>query len=96
MEERQIVVDPNILDYLITVIEKYSVQQKESFSSYLSKMRALSYEWDDPRGYGEMMKHIEMISKNNQEAFEQIRNVYRKYYYDLAMDIRMRQNNSKV
>lgn len=81
-------IDPITLERIRQLIERYTSDQKEVLTELLSSMRKLSEEWDDKRSFGEMMKHIEAVSKRSIEMFEQIRIIYKKFYYDEILDIK--------
>ncbi len=96
MEQDQMKIDPNVLELFISFIERYAIDQEAILSNYISKMKNLYNDWDDPKGYVEMMKNLEQMSKRSTQVIEQIRMTYKKFYYDEVLDIRKNLNSIKV
>lgn len=96
MDFEQMKIDPNELERIMELIESYTVKQKKVLEDMISSMKKLSYEWDDDKGFGEMLRHIETVDKRAIEVFEQIRVVYKRFYYDEVLDIRKNLASLKV
>ena len=96
MELDQMKIDPNVIEFFISVIDNYSREQEEILNDYISKMKRIYNDWDDPEGYVEMMKEMEHVSKKSIKILEQIRTTYKKFYYDEVLDIRKNLNSIKV
>ena len=96
MEQDQMKIDPNVLEYIMVLIERYTSKQKDTLTRYNSSMKGLSHDWDDERTFGEMLKHIEVICKRSIEMLEQMRVVYKKFFYDEVLDIRKNLGSYKV
>lgn len=96
MDAEQMKIDPKILEYVMVLIEGYVSKQKDVLLKLSSSMRKLSDDWDDDRSFGEMLKHLESIDKRAVEMLEQIRVVYKKFYYDEVLDIRKNLASLKV
>ena len=96
MEQDQMKIDPNVLELFISFIERYAIDQEAILSNYISKMKNLYNDWDDPKGYVEMMKNLEQMNKRSIQVIEQIRMTYKKFYYDEVLDIRKNLNSIKV
>lgn len=96
MGSDQMKIDPTVLEHIMVLIERYATNQKDVLTKLTSSMRKLSDEWDDDKTFGEMLKHIETIDKRSDEMFEQMRVVYKKFYYDEMLDIRKNLSSLKV
>jgi oligoendopeptidase F len=96
MEQDQMKIDPNVLELFISFIERYAIDQEAILNNYISKMKNLYNDWDDPKGYVEMMKNLEQMNKRSIQVIEQIRMTYKKFYYDEVLDIRKNLNSIKV
>lgn len=83
----EIKIDPNVLRLVMTFIQRYTSKQQDLLRECSSKMKKLSYDWEDQKGYGDMMQTLETVTKNGIESLEQIDKVYRKFLYDEVMDI---------
>lgn len=96
MEQDQMKIDPNVLELFISFIERYAIDQEAILNNYISKMKNLYNDWNDPKGYVEMMKNLEQMNKRSIQVIEQIRITYKKFYYDEVLDIRKNLNSIKV
>lgn len=96
MEQDQMKIDPNVLELFISFIERYATDQEAILNNYISKMKNLYNDWNDPKGYVEMMKNLEQMNKRSIQVIEQIRITYKKFYYDEVLDIRKNLNSIKV
>lgn len=96
MEQDQMKIDPNVLELFISFIERYAIDQEAILNNYISKMKNLYNDWNDPKGYVEMMKNLEQMNKRSIQVIEQIRMTYKKFYYDEVLDIRKNLNSIKV
>lgn len=96
MDREQMKIDPNALEQIMALIESYTSKQKKVLADLTSSIKKLSGEWDDDKGFGEMFRHLEAVDKRAIEVFEQIRVVYKRFYYDEVLDIRKNLASLKV
>ncbi len=87
MNHDEMKLDPNALRLAMSYIQRYSSKQQDLLRDYITKMKKLSYDWDDGKGYGQMMIDLEKVSNNAIASLEQIDSTYRKFLYDEVLDI---------
>ena len=90
MNRDEIKIDPNVLRLVMSFIQNYTSKQQNLINEYVSKMKKLSYDWDDPKGYGDLIQNLDKICGNAINNLEQINAVYRKFLYDEVLDIERR------
>ena len=96
MAQDQIKIDPVVLENIIAIIDRYVSNQVEKLNNLLSQMKTLSYDWQDEKTYGDMMKQMETVIKRACDMFEQMRMTYKKFFYNEVLDIRRILESLKV
>ena len=84
----QVKIDPVVLEEITVLIDGYAEKQKDLLNKLTTSVYKLSDEWDDSKSFGDLYKHLETINKRSVEMFEQIKIIYKKFYYDEVLNIR--------
>lgn len=88
MEQDQLQLSLQVLQYIISLIEKYTLRQTEKLKELSNSFSKLGQEWIDDKSFGELNSFVASTTKNCIEAFEQMNTVYKKFYLDTILDIR--------
>lgn len=96
MNEDQMKIDPVILERIVILIEKYTVEQKAILSKLTSDMKNLSQNRDDKKTFGEMFEYLKSTNSKSIEMLESIRVNYKKFYESEILNIKKTLASLKV
>lgn len=96
MNEDQMKIDPVILERIVILIEKYTVEQKAILSKLTSDMKNLSQDRDDKKTFGEMFEYLKGTNSKSIEMLESIRVNYKKFYESEILNIKKTLASLKV
>ncbi len=82
--------NPDVLDNVADVIEKYILLQNKIIEEYVDHMHGLQREWDDDETIGKVLAEIRQIVNKITDVEDEILKTYPKYFREKANEIRMR------
>ena len=88
----KLVLSPEVLDAVASIVEGYCNKQKSIMDAYLSQTAALSSEWTDNRTMGTMLEEIRILKRKVEDVMDEIKGTYPREFRDKASQIRSRPN----
>ena len=82
--------NPDILDNIAELIEKYIRFQNKIVDDYVDKMHSLQREWDDDETIGKILSEIKRIVDVITDIEDEILRIYPNYFRNKAEEIRRR------
>ena len=82
--------NPDVLDNVADVIEKYISIQNKTIEDYVDRMHNLQREWDDDETIGKILNEIRLIVNVITDIEDEILKTYPKYFRERAQEIRKR------
>ena len=82
--------NPDVLENVADVIEKYISIQNKTIEDYVDRMHNLQREWDDDETIGKILNEIRLIVNVITDIEDEILKTYPKYFRERAQEIRKR------
>lgn len=82
--------NPDVLDNIADIIEKYILMQNKIIEDYVGNMHNLQREWDDDETIGKILDEIRLIVNEILDVEDEILKTYPKYFRERAEEIRKR------